>query len=1388
MTTDLRHEPVDRPSAGQRGGPPSLPSDSEACRLAGWDATPIPDVSVPVLIDRQATATPDAVAVASGGGRLDYAELTARANRLAHELRARGVARGSVVGLCLRPDVDVVVAVLAVLKADAAFLPVDPDHPASRIEYLLDDTDAVAVVTKGDLAGMFAGRGRTVVDLDRDSEAIAARPVTPPSAAATPEDLAYVLYTSGSTGRPKGVLIPHRGVVNLVVAFQRRYRLTARDRVLEKSPFTFDGFIRDVFWPLSAGARVVVAPGDMHLDALALADFAAAHGVTHMHFVPSLLDVFLDVTTGFPGSCREVFCGGEVLRAATVRRLCERASVSVHNMYGPTEITVNASVHDVDPVPVDPLPIGDPLANIQVRVLDAELNPVPAGVPGEIYLGGAGLAWGYLGRSALTAGRFVADPAGGPGARLFRTGDRGRRRPDGRLEFLGRQDDQIKIRGVRIEPGEIEVVLTGHSSVLAAAVAAHRPADGDALLIAYVVPASGAELDVAALRGHLAAQLPDALIPNHFVALDRLPLTSSGKLDRRALPSPHLDDRRCAPFSQVSAEDRDRLPAGLADAYPMSELQTAMLFEMLADDEVHPYHNVTSYPIHDDGEFSAPALHAAAHAMVMRHDVLRTSFDVTTFSEPLQLVHRTAPVDVAVDDLRGRADGEQRAELARALERERLELFDTERAPLWRLRAHQTDDRRWWLTLVECHPILDGWSRQTLLTELLRHYRRIRDDGCAPPADPPAVRFADFVAAERTTLVGEEHRRFWLERLGRHARFTPPEDWADPIGADRKVSWCFPTEHLDAGLRRLADAAGASLKSVYLAGYLTVLRPHAPCSGFFIGMASDGRLETRGGDEACGMHLNTVPFMAEPEAAATWRHLVANTFAEEAASRPHRRYPLPALQRAAGLGTPLIQAQFSYLDDGDGDRGGDRPAIDLRRTLDDSPTEFPLAVTVMPGRLEVTVRSSRVSGAQARLLGEEYLEVLRAMAADPDGAVGGTPAANGRVRPATRPAFAAGAAPSRPGDGLERTIAGVWSELLGVEHIGLDDDFVVLGGHSLTAMRVAARLRADHGVQVSPRDVLRHRTVAALVDALGAGPDEAAGIDAYRALTEGKILDRRDGSLVWFRRSGTRPPLFCVHDSATHCFGRLAEALGPDQPVAAIQDPAMVEPDRAGAPIEDLAALYAADLRTALPDGPYHILAWCAGASVGWELAHRLAGAGAPTVLCLLDATLAESVRGAHPGGHTDRRRSRVELLRTCEALFGRLLADPDGPDAARSRAEILGLLRYLFPESAHDTCPEELEEGWPEVVRARRAQAEARQAYRYEPFPGQVELLVGDEVVEYPVFYGDITSYDEYVAGWRRLAPTGLSVHRVSGQHAEVLEPPQVAGFSGVLAEILAS
>lgn len=563
---------------------PLATADEARRALFGFNDTdhPVADTTLAALVEATMAATPDAPAVEFEGETWSYAELERRSRALALQLRARGAGRDRVVAVALPRSLELIAALMAVLRAGAAYLPLDLDHPDERQQRILRSARPVCVLARGDDAARF-GDVAVLVPAEWDTQ-----PEAPIEAGIAPGDAAYVIYTSGSTGEPKGVLVEHRAIVNRVQWMRCHYGFDASDRILQKTPATFDVSVWEFFLPALAGAALVVAAPGAHRDPAALARLVRERGITTMHFVPSMLEAFLAAPQAEGLALRRVFCSGEALGADLRDRFHGMLRAELHNLYGPTEAAVDVSFWPAGPDDASrPVPIGFPVWNTRLYVLDARMRPLPPGVAGDLYLGGVQLARGYLGRDDLTAERFIDDPHR-PGERLYATGDLARWRGDGAVEFLGRSDHQVKLRGLRIELGEIDAAMASFAGVRRGEVVVREDRPGDRRLVAYVQAGGpAADFDPAALRAHVAARVPDYMVPAAFLALDDWPVTGNGKLDRRALPAPAVDGAA----GRVPRGDTERALAPLfARALGLEEVAADADFFALGGDSLSAVH------------------------------------------------------------------------------------------------------------------------------------------------------------------------------------------------------------------------------------------------------------------------------------------------------------------------------------------------------------------------------------------------------------------------------------------------------------------------------------------------------------------------------------------------------------------------------------------------------------------------------------------------------------------------------------------------------------------------------------------------------------------------------------------------------------------------------
>ncbi|MEV7022277.1 amino acid adenylation domain-containing protein, partial [Kitasatospora sp. NPDC093558] len=1006
------------------------------------------------VFQAQATATPQAIAVISGDEQWTYQELDAHSSRLAHHLHRNGVTPGSIVGVSLDRTPHVLAAMLAVWKAGAAYVPVDPTLPAERRAYML--TGTAALITESTVTDPGYDGPHILLDTD----VIPEHTGVAPEFATDPDALAYVLYTSGSTGRPKGVMIPHRALHNLLTSVRDDIDTGHAGAWLASTSISFDISGLELFLPLTTGGQVVLAGNDQAKDPEALVDLIDTHQVTHIQLTPSGWRLLL--TAGFHNDTITALIGGEACTPDLANELLGHVHRLV-NVYGPTETTIWSTYWEV-PEEAHTIAIGTPLANTSTHILDSNGRPVADGVPGELHLGGTGLAHGYHDRPDLTAERFVPNPHDPAGTRLYRTGDLARRLDDGTLEYLGRIDNQVKIRGYRIELGEIETALRTHPSVREAVVTA--PAQQ---LVAYLV--TEGTLDPAALRTHLSASLPDYMLPTAYVTIDRIPLTNSGKVDHRALPTPDtnayttthhtaprtpLEERLAAiwsdvlgtdqlgiddsffdlggdsiravrlvgalraagydasvrdvfqhrtiaalgaqlghqaaghslitavePFTLISAEDRALLPDDATDAYPLSQIQTGMLVEMLAASEAggHLYQNINSFRIPDNRPFFLPALQQAIDAVADRHDVLRTSMHLGGYSQPLQLVHAGARIEAVLYDWRDLDPAELDRARREFVAADRAAGFELATAPMLRVAVHLESDDAWRLTFAYHHAIAEGWTVNTLAMELVESYQAMRDGRELPDYQAPSVRYADYIAAELASLANDEDRAFWQRITSGRAPLQLPDSWADETdGTTARCEQQVPFTDLEAGLRRLAVGAKASLKSVLLAAHLKVLGSLTPEDAFHTGVVHHGRLEAPGADRVLGMHLNTVPFPAS-RPAGTWRQLVEEVYAQEAEIWAHRRYPLPAIQRDTGTTQRLVTTMFDHQNF----HQVDTDTVDTGAGLNEGGNEFALSAIAANGRIALSTTTAVIGSTNLARLASMYRSVLEAMATDPEG-------------------------------------------------------------------------------------------------------------------------------------------------------------------------------------------------------------------------------------------------------------------------------------------------------------------------------------------------------------------------------------------------------------------
>ncbi|MEU5431384.1 amino acid adenylation domain-containing protein [Streptomyces olivoreticuli] len=1056
-------------------------SDAERAGLTTTGQGPLvpyaSDRTLHDLVEEQAARTPDRVAIAADGtsAGLTYAELDARANQLARALRAEGVRPDDRVAVLMRRAPRTLVALLGVLKSGGAYVPVDPGYPAERIEFLLQDSRAKVVLVAGDSPEPQVAEDVRVLRVDDLLDG----PEGPLEPVATSRNLAYVIYTSGSTGRPKGVMVEHHSVVNRLAWMQSRYPVGEGDVLLQKTPISFDVSVWELFWWAIEGAGLALLPVGGEKDPRGILDTLAGQRVTVMHFVPSMLGPFLDLLDDAPelreraASLRYVFCSGEALPAARVEQFNRifggESAPKLVNLYGPTEATVDVSYFDCPADgPVHRVPIGRPVDNTRLYVLDAHGGLQPVGVPGELCIGGVQVARGYLERPELTAEKFTDDPFT-PGGRLYRTGDLARRLADGNIEYLGRIDGQVKIRGNRVELGEVQHHLAKVAGVRDAVVVDRTsPARGTHLVGYYVADEA---IDPSRLRSELADNLPEFMIPALYVRIDAVPLTPNGKADRRALPAPAADGGRARtdaaprdeteaalaavwadllevdgvgihddyfalggdsilmlrvraeaekrgihfsltdlmrqptvaglaalatgaprtaaepalePFGLVSGVDRARLE-GSEDAYPLSRLQLGLLYHSRAREDSAVYRDVFQYTFvlpWDEDRFR----HAFGR-LVARHPVLRSSFDLGTFSEPLQTVAPAVEGGLDIVDLRGHDDTAARAEITRHIEERRFHPYVFEQAPLYHFRVHLREETVE-LVLSFHHAILDGGSVANLVRELFQDYLHGLGLGIEPVADRELPTPAQHIRAERLALESEDTRAYWRERLEgaqlpQLGAFRPHEAPGSEELITRKVD--LPAGLTDA-IRAFAREHALPVKSVLFAAHCLTLRLFSGATDVTTGLVTHGRPEQDGSERIAGLFLNTMPVRLETTA-DTWLDVVREAFRQEQDSHPHRRYPLSSIQE--DLGVTVLETAFNYIHFRQLAEVFTLPGVELRAFQAWEETNFQLLVNAMTDPTDGSIslrldhQGRTFTPAQAELYADGFTGILRRLVEHP---------------------------------------------------------------------------------------------------------------------------------------------------------------------------------------------------------------------------------------------------------------------------------------------------------------------------------------------------------------------------------------------------------------------
>ena len=950
------------------------------------------------LFEEQVRRSPEATAVAFEEEELSYRELNARANRLAHYLRELGVKPDERVAICVERGFEMIVGLLAILKAGGAYVPLDPAYPEERLRYMLADSDPVVLLTQRHLEDRFSGIGDGVPVLDLNATAAwQSFSESNPDADAiglTSSHLAYVIYTSGSTGQPKGVMVEHRGLCNLSLAQSREFMVEPSSRILQFASFSFDACVSEVFVVLCSGASLHIPAQEGVIVGEMLSETVERHGITHVTLPPVVLAGVTE-QANFDSVCT-LIVAGDILDSGLAKRWVQGRYLI--NAYGPTEVTVCATMHRCAGEESGNPPIGRPMANMRVYILDSNREPVPVGVMGELYIGGAGVARGYLNRPELTAERFVPDPfATESGTRMYKTGDLAHWLPDSNIDFVGRNDNQVKIRGFRIELGEIEARLAEHPEVREAVVLAREDTAGEKRLVAYYTASGIGEAEAASvgaerLRAHLSAVVPDYMVPAAYVRMESLPLTPNGKLDRKALPAPEQEAYAVRGYEEPVGEMETKLAEVWAEILQMekvgrrdnffelgghsllavravSRLQQVLSVEVairdlflhpeLADLARHlqgaahaelsriiPVQRSGRLPLsfaqqrlwflaqmegaseayyipsglHLKGDLNRTALRRALDRILVRHEVLRTTFAFLD-GEPVQQIGAVEESSFRLieHDLRGHNEVE--AELAALSELEAGASFDMEAGPLIRGRLIRLAEDEHVLLVTMHHIVSDGWSMGVLVSELNALYGAFLG-GEADPLPELEIQYADYAVWQRQWIEGEilqQQAAYWKTTLaGAPALLELPMDRVRPV-QQSYAGAALPVvleEKLTSGLRGLSRRNGTTLYMTLLAGWAILLARLSGQQDVVIGspVANRGRAEI---ENLIGFFVNTLALRLDLSGSPSVSELLQQTKAQSLAAQRHQDIPFEQVVELAQpvrslAHSPLFQVMFAW--------------------------------------------------------------------------------------------------------------------------------------------------------------------------------------------------------------------------------------------------------------------------------------------------------------------------------------------------------------------------------------------------------------------------------------------------------------------------------------------
>jgi amino acid adenylation domain-containing protein len=1301
-----------------------LLTDAERTQLlVTWNET---QVAYPLhkclhqLIEMQAARTPDAVAAVvpaidstyKADQHLTYQELNARANQLAHHLQVLGIGPDVLVGICVERSLEMIVGLLGILKAGGAYVPLDPEYPQERLEFMIADSHTPVLLTQAKLAQALPTQKAQVICLDADWKTIAQQRQENPEISITSDNLIYVIYTSGSTGKPKGAMNLHRGVVNRLLWMQDAYHLTPADRVLQKTPFSFDVSGWEFWWPLITGARMVFAKPGGHKDSAYLVKLIADQQITTLHFVPSMLQVFLE-EAGLE-RCRvlkRVICSGEALPYDLQKRFFEWLDAELHNLYGPTEAAIDVTFWQCERnSKLTTVPIGKPIANTQLYILDPHLQPVPIGVPGELHLGGVNLARGYLNRRELTAEKFIPNPFGEePGARLYKTGDLTRYLPDGNVEYLGRLDHQVKIRGFRIELGEIETVLAEHPIVREAVVVAREDRSGDKRLAAYVVP----DLKTDAFQEQLNALHTEkiALWQDVYEDTYRQPLVQadlafnivSWNSSYTGLPIPEAEMREWV----------EHIVARILALQPQRVLEigcgTGLLLARIAP-HCDQYWGT---------DFSQAALR---HVEQMKQSLPGLNH--------VKLLHRPA------DNFEGI--------------------------------VHETFDAVILNSVVQYFPTI-----HYLLHVLEGAVKVVKPGGFIFVGD---VRSLPLLKTLHTSVqVYKAAPALVLQQLVQqvHQNMTREEE----LVIDPDFFYALPQHLPEISQVGIQLKRGRQPNELTRFRYDVLLRIGAETSSFPEIPWRDWQSQN-----LTLLQLRTLLEETTPEILGLRRipnariepeiRVLESLFkADEAATIGTLRAAVTALHHAEqridpedlwALGQELpYQVAISWSDAG---QEGSYDVVFTRREADNDHEEWQ-TFTARPKRDRqkawdyyannpiqaernqklIPLLRSFLNAKLPEYMVPSAFVILEAFPLSPNGKVDrkALPAPDTAERTAASNFVA-------PRDSLEQKLVGIWEDVLGLETIGIRDNFFEIGGHSLLAVRLMAQIQKQFG---------RHLPLATLF--------QSPTIEHVASLLRQQPEMHVWSPVVPIQSAGSHAPLFCVHPTGGNvlCYADLAKHLGSQQPFYGLQARGLEGRQEPIPDIETMAAYYLEALRKVQPHGPYFLAGWSFGGAVAFEMARQLyAQNQSVPFLALIDIWV--------PGVEVV-----AEMLQQDDAsLLIEILGFQNLPgfDVSGMVTDLHQLgpdeqIIYLIERAKQmHLIPQEADlEMARRFLNVARTQYRAFETYAPQSYPGKIVLFKAAEQ-NYVLSKGPDL-------GWQEFAAQGIETHVVPGNHHTIMSEPHV-------------